>query len=220
MTDTAATFLFADLAGFTALTEAHGDEEAADLVGAFCSEVRRVVGDRGSVVKSIGDAVMVRFPDAEDAIRAGLQIASEVAGGHGARSRPHRDAPRSSRRTRQRLVWRDREYRRARRRAGVRRRSPPYGAARGRRARDIDGVRFLKHGKHRLRNVGDAVDLLRATPATVRVAQLDIDPVCRMAVDPSQAAGRLQYNGREHLFCSLECAGRFAADPDRYLSAA
>ena len=54
MTDTAATFLFADLAGFTALTEAHGDEEAADLVGAFCSEVRHVVGDRGSVVKSIG----------------------------------------------------------------------------------------------------------------------------------------------------------------------
>lgn len=26
-------FLFADLSGFTALTEAHGDEEAADLVG-------------------------------------------------------------------------------------------------------------------------------------------------------------------------------------------
>ena len=29
MTD--ATFLFADIAGFTALTEAHGDEEAANL---------------------------------------------------------------------------------------------------------------------------------------------------------------------------------------------
>ena len=30
------TFLFADLSGFTALTEAHGDEQAADLVGGFC----------------------------------------------------------------------------------------------------------------------------------------------------------------------------------------
>jgi class 3 adenylate cyclase len=28
-----AAFLFADIAGFTALTEAHGDEEAADLEG-------------------------------------------------------------------------------------------------------------------------------------------------------------------------------------------
>jgi hypothetical protein len=35
--ETADTFLFADLAGFTALSEAMGDEEAADLVGAFCS---------------------------------------------------------------------------------------------------------------------------------------------------------------------------------------
>ena len=33
---TAQTFLFADLSGFTALTEAHGDEQAADLVGGFC----------------------------------------------------------------------------------------------------------------------------------------------------------------------------------------
>ena len=29
-----ATFLFADIAGFTALTEAHGDDEAAALVAA------------------------------------------------------------------------------------------------------------------------------------------------------------------------------------------
>jgi class 3 adenylate cyclase len=32
MTDGAATFVFADIAGFTALTEAHGDEEAVKLV--------------------------------------------------------------------------------------------------------------------------------------------------------------------------------------------
>jgi hypothetical protein len=35
-----ATFLFADVAGFTALTEAHGDEEVADLVGRCCAAVR------------------------------------------------------------------------------------------------------------------------------------------------------------------------------------
>ena len=33
------TFLFADLAGFTALTEAHGDEDAPDLVMAADPEV-------------------------------------------------------------------------------------------------------------------------------------------------------------------------------------
>jgi adenylate cyclase len=35
-----ATFLFADIAGFTALTEAHGDEQAADLVADFCETIR------------------------------------------------------------------------------------------------------------------------------------------------------------------------------------
>jgi hypothetical protein len=30
-----ATFVFADIAGFTALTEAHGDEQAAELVAEF-----------------------------------------------------------------------------------------------------------------------------------------------------------------------------------------
>ncbi|HZA90202.1 MAG TPA: hypothetical protein VE401_08200 [Solirubrobacterales bacterium] len=41
------TFLFADLAGFTALTEAHGDEEAAELAAEFCTRVRRLLPDHG-----------------------------------------------------------------------------------------------------------------------------------------------------------------------------
>jgi class 3 adenylate cyclase len=37
------TFLFADLAGYAALTDVHGDEHAADLVAEFCWEVRAVL---------------------------------------------------------------------------------------------------------------------------------------------------------------------------------
>ena len=55
------TFLFADIAGYTALTEAHGDEEAADLARDFCRAVTRLVAaDDGQLGKTIGDAVMVR----------------------------------------------------------------------------------------------------------------------------------------------------------------
>ena len=38
--DVPATFVFADIAGFTALTEAHGDHEAAALAAEFASAVR------------------------------------------------------------------------------------------------------------------------------------------------------------------------------------
>jgi len=66
------TFLFADLAGFTALTEAHGDEQAADLVAGFCRTVRGLLPTyNGEEVKEIGDAVMIRVPKAADAVRLG-----------------------------------------------------------------------------------------------------------------------------------------------------
>ena len=49
------TFLFADLSGFTALTEAHGDEQAADLVGGFCVAVRQLLdAHQAQEVKTIG----------------------------------------------------------------------------------------------------------------------------------------------------------------------
>ena len=70
MTDTAATFVFADIAGFTALTEAHGDEAAMELVAAFSSAVEsRLPRVAGEHVKTIGDAVMLRIPEPAEAIR-------------------------------------------------------------------------------------------------------------------------------------------------------
>jgi YHS domain-containing protein len=45
---------------------------------------------------------------------------------------------------------------------------------------------------------------------------MPIDPVCRMAVDPDHAAGRLTVEGVDYLFCSIECARKFAEAPERY----
>ncbi len=50
-----------------------------------------------------------------------------------------------------------------------------------------------------------------ATPAT------EIDPVCRMKVDPARAAAEREYQGRAYYFCSPGCASKFEADPARYL---
>jgi adenylate cyclase len=80
----AQTFLFADLSGFTALTEAHGDEQAADLVGGFCGAVRRLLDEhQAHEVKTIGDALLLRSADAAAAIRLGLCIVHDVGAQHG-----------------------------------------------------------------------------------------------------------------------------------------
>jgi YHS domain-containing protein len=38
-----------------------------------------------------------------------------------------------------------------------------------------------------------------------------VDPVCGRALVGGEITGRLLYDGRDHYFCSLECAERFAA---------
>jgi adenylate cyclase len=83
-------------------------------------------------------------------------------------------------------------------------------------AGEVDGVRFEERGQRRLRNVSEPVTIFAALPAGQLPREPLIDPVCRMAVDPARAAGTLTHQSREYHFCSLECAGRFAAAPDDY----
>src|ERR1044071_5409113 len=58
-----ATFAFVDMAGFTALTEAQGDEDAADLATMFADITRAALGPGDRLVKTIGDAVLVTSKD-------------------------------------------------------------------------------------------------------------------------------------------------------------
>lgn len=74
----AATFVFADLAGYTALTEAHGDEHAADVAEAFCERMRALLSDYDAQeVKTVGDALLVRVPDADQAIHLAARLVSD-----------------------------------------------------------------------------------------------------------------------------------------------
>ncbi|MEO6025939.1 MAG: adenylate cyclase regulatory domain-containing protein [Candidatus Binatia bacterium] len=72
---------FVDLAGFTLLTEAMGDEAAADVLERFSQLVRQATARvEGRVVKQIGDAFMLVFADARAAIACALDIERQTAG--------------------------------------------------------------------------------------------------------------------------------------------
>ena len=43
------------------------------------------------------------------------------------------------------------------------------------------------------------------------------DPVCGMDVDPHQAAGQTEHQGRTYYFCSTHCQSKFESDPHQYL---
>src|SRR5207248_2505813 len=65
----APTFVFADLAGYTALTEERGDEAAARVAREFRRTMSALSREHGAwQVKSMGDGVMIWAPDAHRAL--------------------------------------------------------------------------------------------------------------------------------------------------------
>lgn len=62
------TFAMVDLAGYTALTETHGDEHAAELATTFTALARDSLGSGDRLIKPIGDAVLLTAPDPDAGI--------------------------------------------------------------------------------------------------------------------------------------------------------
>jgi adenylate cyclase len=71
--------VFADLSGYTRLTEESGDEEAARVSLKLAELVNETASrHRGSVVKMLGDGVHFHFRDPYDAVTASLEIVDIV----------------------------------------------------------------------------------------------------------------------------------------------
>jgi YHS domain-containing protein len=84
-------------------------------------------------------------------------------------------------------------------------------------AGELDGIEFRRHGPKRFKNVNKPVEIFGAAHEGERREGLPIDPVCRMAVAPEQAVGRLIFEDLEYHFCLLACARTFTAAPEEYV---
>jgi adenylate cyclase len=210
------TFLFADLAGYTALTEAHGDDQAADAAADFFEHVRAVLPHcDGEEVKSMGDALMVRFASPHAAVR----FAQRTIGGYGAQHRMLgvRIGMHTGTAVERGDDWFGSGVNLASRVADVARAgevllTEPTRAALG------DGVSVRARGRQTFKNVAEPVavyELVFGTDASRRA--LPIDPVCRMALEPELTQRSENYRGVEYLFCSDRCHDLFTRDPRRYI---
>lgn len=205
------TFAMVDLAGFTALTEAHGDDDAADLAVRFAELATERLGPGDRLVKPIGDAVLLASPSpsAGLALVTGLlEDCSRLPSFPVARAGLHHGP-------------------------AVERNDDMFGAAVNLTARVAgqaaggqvlatstvaevarqSGVPVRGVGCFELRNVAQPYELFELELCGHH-AGAAVDPVCRMRVDPVSAAGMLRRDGEEFWFCSLECAARFVRSPD------
>jgi adenylate cyclase len=210
-------FLIADLAGYTALTEAHGGEEAARVVRRYavlaeaaCSPAVRIVertGDAFLLVSAsprelVLTAVRLReaiereplFPD----IRMGLDAGAVIEGEGGYFGSPLNVAARLAAYARPGQVLCTER---------ITADGPPAG------------VEYRPLGPVRLRNVTAPLVLLEVMTASRAEDNVAVDPVCRMRVSPVDRPPRLPYGGRDWYFCSLQCARLFAERPQDYAEA-
>src|SRR5262245_7000144 len=205
-------FLIADLSGYTALTEAHGGNQAAQVVTRFSELAEATVAPGVRLVERVGDELLLVGAEASalvrtavalreavekeplfPAVRAGLHLGPVLEQGGRYFGSPLN------------LTARVAAYARA---GQILATTTLAAAAAGL------PVEFRPLGAVRFKNVSGSVALVEIVEANH--AEPGLDPVCRMQVQPESTPAQLSYNGRTLHFCSLACLQAIAGRPDDY----
>jgi len=211
-----ATVAFVDLAGFTALTEVHGDYRAVALIEEFEGFAAAALGPRDRLVKMLGDAAMFAFSDPGSSLaalrrvigtcfnapgfplpRAGIHHGPVVERAGDLFGRTVNLAARVADQARGGEVVVTREIARVASEAGLE-------------------VTYL--GLFRLHNMSGTVGLFEVALCAIPSAS-SVDPVCRMRVDHRDDRESLRHGNGYYWFCSPSCADTFSSDPDGYVAA-
>ena len=212
-----ATFCFVDIAGYTALTDLHGELAAANLVDEFNNLVKTSVEPFGIIHELIGDCAFLVFANPLAAQRALCKLYGLIA--------DRRDFPvvRAGLHHGPALLRANRYFgstiniaARVAAQAGggeilcTRQVADRLGAA------STPEIEIKHRCAMHLKNLPEPVHLYEIVLADVCRAYA-IDPVCKMQVNITQAAGHLHYERNTYWFCSLSCVERFARQPAAYL---
>ena len=211
------TFVIADLAGYTALTEAHGGAEAARTVARYTQLAWDALRPGVRLAERVGDQVLfvggdpaaamataLRLKDAVDREPLFLGVRIGIAVGAAIERDGRYFGPALN--VAARVA--------AHARAGQILCTGPVAAA----VKHASEVRCLALGPVRFKNVPDPVEIFEIAPAEHGGAVV-VDPVCRMHVEAATAPARLPFDGTTYYFCSSQCVEAFTKQPRVYLEA-
>src|SRR5262245_54142670 len=181
---------FADLAGFTALTEAHGDTSAANVAERFVEVAVALLRDDARLVKTIGDAVMVTTEKPHTGLDFGLDLLRAVESERdfpGIRVGLHHGP----------IIERNGDLFGATVNIAARLAAHAHVgqlltteaiAALGRQRHDVSTINL---GTTVLKNITEPVEIYEVKDHTPQPTSQVLDPVCRMYVDADAAPARL-----------------------------
>ncbi len=209
------TVMFADVSGFTALAEVHGDELANDILDRFVVQVARTAVHTGvDVVKSIGDGFLITSESSERAIAAALELIERTNELH------NYPALHIGLHTGE-VIMRGKDVfgRTVNLASRVACEAAPDQILTTAEVVDSglpDGASAESVGLRTLRHVPVPVELFALKGHAV--CEKVIDPVCHMKVAPYEATGTRTLAGTTYYFCSPGCERSFARSPRLYVS--
>jgi adenylate cyclase len=208
--------LIADLSGFTALTEAHGNLSAANIVNRYVEIVQEAIHPGTRLVERVGDEVLIVASDAISLVRTAIGLRQALdreplfpivhAGIHAGR-----------------VLEQDGHYfgralnlasRVAAQAGGDQILCTKQVVAR---VGELEGVTYRALGPTYFKNITEPVEIFEVVAGDQNVEANTLDPVCRMQVRTDTATASLPFGGKTYYFCSFECAKAFANRPDRYV---
>jgi class 3 adenylate cyclase len=207
--------LLADLSGYTALTQAHGDRSAAKIVTRYFEIVHQVLHPDARLVERIGDEVLISSPDALSVLYTAIGLRDAIErepffptvhiGIHGGT-----------------VLEQDGHYFGTTLNLASRIAAHAHGGQilctdRVAAMVDLEDVEYWPLGFVRFKNITDPVALFEVVVGGHKGKVKIIDPVCHMQVVAETAPAQLPFGGKTYYFCSFECAKAFANRPDHYM---
>lgn len=207
--------LVADLAGYTALTEAHGSFSAAEIVDRYVQIVSKSLTGSSRLVERVGDEVIIIADSATDLVSTALNLCQLArvennfliihAGLHVGN-----------------LLERNGSF------FGTAINLASRIASYSKRGQLLCSANFIKEvihssmleyrsiGEVSFKNLREKVEIFEII-VECQLSAPPIDPVCRMTV-LTQEAITWQHGGKVYYFCSQECQTLFASSPEDFAS--
>jgi class 3 adenylate cyclase/YHS domain-containing protein len=200
--------LVADLSGYTALTEAHGNISAAKVVHRYNEIAQESLYEGSRLIERVGDEILIAGTDAASIIKTALKLVNKIetepffptvhAGIHAGK-----------------VLEQEGQYFGSALNIASRVASHARGCqilctkAVAEIAGEMEDIKYKTIGEVNFKNIFEPVALFEIITDCQKLEANVVDPVCRMLVRPESSPAHLTFKGNCYYFCSFECAERF-----------
>jgi len=198
-------FLIADLAGYTSLTETHGDLLAANLVYRYKEIVGEILREDTVIVDSVGDAVLITSTNPGNLLELAIDLLQKTE------DEPNFPSLHIGLNF-GKIIEREGHY------FGntLNLTSRISSHSRGGQILCSEGFLNAVENKVNYKNVSKPIAILEINLNFDR-KRLSIDPVCKMQVDIENPAVKIPFKDNIYYFCSHECTKSFIEAPEEFL---